>query len=122
MNPYAGQWSLTVTFETHGRPQIRREITVSDSFDSLRPGEIDAVLLDRARAEFRSFLRSMGEADSFFDRLGYPVARWEGLDTAEEPIPRCLVCGEETTHNRDSSWFGHVHRFGPQDHEFRSDR
>lgn len=79
MNAYAGQWSLTVTFQTHGRPQIRREVTVSDSFDSLRPGEIDAVLLDRARAEFTSLLRSMGEPDSFFDRLSYPAARWEGI-------------------------------------------
>ena len=40
----------------------------------------------------------------------------------EKPIPRCLECGEETTHNRDSSWFGHVHRFGPRDHDFKSDQ
>ena len=40
----------------------------------------------------------------------------------EEPVPRCLDCGEETTHNRESSWYGHVHRFGPTDHNFRSDQ
>jgi hypothetical protein len=40
----------------------------------------------------------------------------------EEAIPRCQVCGEETTHNRESSWFGHVHRFGPRDHDFTSEK
>ena len=33
-------------------------------------------------------------------------------------IPRCSVCGEDTTHNRASSFFGHVHRWGPTDHVF----
>jgi hypothetical protein len=36
-------------------------------------------------------------------------------------IPRCKVCGEETTHNTASSFFGHVHRWGPTDHDFMPD-
>ena len=35
-----------------------------------------------------------------------------------EPIIRCTVCGEETTHNRESSMYGSVHRYGPTDHPF----
>lgn len=37
-------------------------------------------------------------------------------------IPRCIICGEETTHNTQSSFFGSVHRFGPRDHDFVSDQ
>jgi len=33
-------------------------------------------------------------------------------------IPKCGQCGEDTTHNRDSSLHGHVHRYGPRDHPF----
>jgi hypothetical protein len=35
-----------------------------------------------------------------------------------EPVLKCAVCGEDTTHNRDSSMYGHVHRFGGTDHPF----
>ena len=30
-----------------------------------------------------------------------------------------LRCGEETTHNRESSFYGSVHRHGPTGHEFK---
>lgn len=35
-----------------------------------------------------------------------------------EPVLKCAVCGEDTTHNRSSSLYGHVHRYGGTDHPF----
>lgn len=55
------------------------------------------------------------------DADGNPTIYVDASD-GEKPVPRCLDCGEETTHNRESSWYGHVHRFGPRDHKFRSDQ
>lgn len=31
----------------------------------------------------------------------------------------CEVCGEETTSNKESSWYGEVHKWGPRDHTFK---
>ena len=39
--------------------------------------------------------------------------------TEATPILRCAICGEETTHNRESSLYGSVHRHGPTGHEFK---
>ena len=33
-------------------------------------------------------------------------------------IVRCKRCGEQTTHVRESSFYGSVHRWGPTTHEF----
>jgi hypothetical protein len=53
------------------------------------------------------------------DRLtGFDIV--EGRAKVDGPIPKCRECGEETTNNRSSSFFGSVHRFGPRDHEFKS--
>ena len=31
---------------------------------------------------------------------------------------RCKVCKEGTTHDRESSFYGFVHRWGPTNHKF----
>lgn len=38
--------------------------------------------------------------------------------TRGEPVARCTVCGEETTADKASSLYGHVHKYGPKDHAF----
>lgn len=56
--------------------------------------------------------------------VGQNTDRFTGFDIAEErakadgPVPKCRECGEDTTHNKGSSFHGHVHRWGPRDHEF----
>ena len=99
------------------------------SFDSC--GLFDLAIDGREAPDVAADELSACVADHVAQRLApehpcYFVAvgqfRGGDVDAMEKPIPRCLVCGEETTHNRDSSWFGHVHRFGPKDHEFRSDQ
>lgn len=46
----------------------------------------------------------------------------QGLDATKgvvgDSIPTCSICGEDTTHNRESSFYGEVHRWGPSDHPF----
>lgn len=38
-----------------------------------------------------------------------------------KPIIRCKICGEETCNNRKSSFYGHVHKWGPTAHKFVPD-
>ena len=65
--------------------------------------------------------------DKTFDDMVVTFLREHGdlvygyLDPTDD-IPKCKICGEDTTHNRESSFFGSVHRFGPTDHTFTPDK
>lgn len=51
-----------------------------------------------------------------YDACGGPAVRMVTVR-----IAKCLTCGEDTTHAADSSFYGHVHRWGPTTHKFKSD-
>lgn len=68
--------------------------------------------------EMADYLETEG-VDETYSRWGHLLHRVPLLPSViEDDIPKCKICGEDTTHNRESSFFGSVHRWGPRDHDF----